>query len=68
MIELTTERLAGIECLHAAPAGQRQQRLPTVVFYHGFTSSKEVYAYFAVAPPVRVSYPDARRRYAWRTL
>lgn len=62
MIELTTERLAGIECLHAAPAGQRQQRLPTVVFYHGFTSSKEVYAYFAVAlaqAGFRTLMPDA---------
>ncbi|HBP95248.1 MAG TPA: esterase, partial [Pantoea agglomerans] len=47
MIELTTETLAGIECLHATPAGQRHQPLPTVLFYHGFTSSKEVYAYFA---------------------
>lgn len=62
MIELTTERFAGIECLHAAPAGQRQQRLPTVVFYHGFTSSKEVYAYFAVAlaqAGFRALMPDA---------
>ncbi|NIF21411.1 esterase [Candidatus Pantoea multigeneris] len=49
MIELTTETLAGIECLHAAPAGSQQQPLPTVLFWHGFTSSKEVYAYFAVA-------------------
>ncbi len=40
MIELTTETLAGIECLHATPAGQRHQPLPTVLFYHGFTSSK----------------------------
>ncbi len=62
MIELTTERFAGIECLHAAPAGQRRQRLPTLVFYHGFTSSKEVYAYFAVAlaqAGFRAVMPDA---------
>lgn len=62
MIELTTERFAGIECLHAAPAGQRQQRLPTIVFYHGFTSSKDVYAYFAVAlaqAGFRTLMPDA---------
>ncbi|WP_409074884.1 esterase [Pantoea sp. C3] len=62
MIELTTETLAGIECLHAAPAGQRHARLPTVLFYHGFTSSKEVYAYFAVAlaqAGFRAVMPDA---------
>ena len=45
MIELNTERLAGIQVLHAAPAGQREAALPTVLLYHGFTSSKEVYAY-----------------------
>jgi len=62
MIELTTDTLAGIECLHAAPAGQRHQPLPTVLFYHGFTSSKEIYAYFAVAlaqAGFRAVMPDA---------
>lgn len=62
MIELATETLAGIQCIHAAPAGQRQARLPTVMFYHGFTSSKEVYSYFAVAlaqAGFRVVMPDA---------
>ncbi len=62
MIELATENLAGIECIHAAPAGQRQARLPTILFYHGFTSSKEVYSYFAVAlaqAGFRVVMPDA---------
>ncbi|ADU70836.1 esterase [Pantoea sp. At-9b] len=62
MIELATETLAGIQCIHAAPAGQRQARLPTVLFYHGFTSSKEVYSYFAVAlaqAGFRVVMPDA---------
>lgn len=62
MIELATDTLAGIQCIHAAPAGQRQARLPTVLFYHGFTSSKEVYSYFAVAlaqAGFRVVMPDA---------
>ncbi|MDF7648143.1 esterase [Pantoea sp. Acro-805] len=62
MIELATENLAGIECIHAAPAGQRQACLPTILFYHGFTSSKEVYSYFAVAlaqAGFRVVMPDA---------
>lgn len=63
MIELETRHLAGIEILHATPAGQRDQPLPTVVFYHGFSSSKLVYSYFAVAlaqAGIRVVMPDAR--------
>lgn len=62
MIELNTETLAGIEVLQATPAGQRHARLPTVLFYHGFTSSKEVYAFFAVAlaqAGFRAVMPDA---------
>lgn len=62
MIELNTGSFAGIECLHAFPAGKRQQALPTVVFYHGYLSSKEVYAYFAVAlaqAGYRAVLPDA---------
>lgn len=62
MIELSTDTFAGIDCLHATPSGQQKQPLPTVIFYHGFTSSKEVYAYFAVAlaqAGFRVVMPDA---------
>ncbi|WP_437610172.1 esterase [Erwinia sp. V71] len=64
MIEIVTESFAEIECLHAAPAGRRGVPLPTVVFYHGFTSSKEVYSYFAVAlaqAGFRVVMPDAEQ-------
>jgi len=49
MIEIQTDHFAGNEALHAFPAGKGQQPLPCVVFYHGFTSSKLVYSYFAVA-------------------
>lgn len=62
MIEVSTEFFAGIECLHAAPTGKREQPLPTVLFYHGFLSSKEVYSYFGVALALagfRVVLPDA---------
>jgi len=62
MIEVNTECFAGIECLHAFPAGQRDTPLPTVLFWHGYTSSKEVYAYFAVAlaqAGFRAILPDA---------
>ncbi|MFU9137033.1 esterase [Erwinia tasmaniensis] len=62
MIELSAETFTGIDCLHATPSGQQDHPLPTVIFYHGFTSSKEVYAYFAVAlaqAGFRVVMPDA---------
>lgn len=62
MIELTTQRLGEHEILHAFPAGMREQPLPVVIFYHGFTSSKLVYSYFAVALAqvgFRVVMPDA---------
>lgn len=64
MVEIYTERLAGIEVLHAVPAGKKDKALPTVVFYHGFTSSKLVYSYFAVAlaqAGIRTIMPDADR-------
>ncbi len=62
MIEISTRRFAGIEALHAAPAGADAVALPTVLFYHGFASSKTVYSYFAVAlaqAGFRVVMPDA---------
>ncbi|MFJ5854649.1 esterase [Enterobacter cancerogenus] len=62
MIELETRRLGDNEILHAFPVGKGEHPLPTVVFYHGFTSSKLVYSYFAVAlaqAGFRVVMPDA---------
>ncbi|POP41039.1 esterase [Superficieibacter electus] len=63
MIELDVRTLANIEILHAFPSGKGNQPLPCIVFYHGFTSSKLVYSYFAVAlaqAGFRVVMPDAR--------
>jgi fermentation-respiration switch protein FrsA (DUF1100 family) len=62
MIELELRHFAGIETLHAFPTGNALQPLPTIIFYHGFTSSKLVYSYFAVAlaqAGFRVVMPDA---------
>lgn len=62
MIELKTQQLGEHEILHAFPAGLSEQPLPLVIFYHGFTSSKLVYSYFAVAlaqAGFRVVMPDA---------
>lgn len=63
MIEIYTQQLAGLEILHAVPAGKKRSTLPTVIFYHGFASSKLVYSYFAVSlaqQGMRVVMPDAQ--------
>ena len=62
MIELDLRHFAGIETLHAFPKGKAAQPLPTIIFYHGFLSSKLVYSYCAVAlaqAGFRVIMPDA---------
>ena len=62
MIELEMRNLAGSEILHAFPRGAGDASLPCIVFYHGFTSSKMVYSYFAVTlaqAGFRVVMPDA---------
>lgn len=62
MIEIDNTTLAGIDVLHATPAGQGDAPLPVIIFWHGFTSSKTVYSYFAVAlaqAGFRVIMPDA---------
>lgn len=62
MVEIHDERVGDIAVIHAVPAGQYHQPLPTVFFYHGYTSSKAVYAYFAYALArvgFRVVLPDA---------
>lgn len=62
MVEMFEQQLAGIEVIHAVPGGMRDRPLPTVLFYHGYTSSKEVYSYFGYAlakAGFRVIMPDA---------
>lgn len=62
MIVLEVRNLAGGEVLHACPQNASDRPLPCIVFYHGFTSSKLVYSYFAVAlaeAGFRVIMPDA---------
>lgn len=62
MVELFDERVGEIAVIHAVPAGKYEHPLPTVFFYHGYCSSKEVYAYFGYAlakAGFRVILPDA---------
>lgn len=62
MVEMHQESVGGIDVIHAVPAGQYHQPLPTIFFYHGFTSSKDVYSYFGYAlakAGFRAILPDA---------
>lgn len=62
MIEIETCQLAEHHLLHAFPTGKINTPLPSIIFYHGFTSSALVYSYFAVAlaqAGFRVIMPDA---------
>jgi fermentation-respiration switch protein FrsA (DUF1100 family) len=62
MIEMYQEEVEGIQVIHAVPAGQYHHSLPTIFFYHGFTSSKEIYSYFGymlAQAGFRVILPDA---------
>lgn len=50
MVEMSLDKLSsGIEAIHAVPVGSRDLPLPTIFFFHGYTSSKEVYSYFGYA-------------------
>ncbi|KAA8997730.1 esterase [Affinibrenneria salicis] len=62
VVEMAVEMVNGIEVIHSAPAGMRDRALPTIFFFHGYTSSKEVYCYFGYAlaqAGFRVIAPDA---------
>ncbi|WP_192459128.1 esterase [Musicola keenii] len=61
-VEIDVDHIHGVEVLHAFPAGGKQRPLPTVFFFHGFTSSKEAYCYFPYTlarAGFRVIAPDA---------
>ena len=56
------EKWKGIPLLHAAPEEAFHEKLPTIIFFHGFTSAKEHnlhYAYQLAQKGIRVLLPDA---------
>ncbi|MEH2921585.1 esterase [Samsonia erythrinae] len=63
MVEMSVDKIHNqIEAIHAVPAGKSAQPLPTIFFFHGYSSSKEVYSYFGYAlaqAGFRVILPDA---------
>lgn len=64
-VEIFEDTVAGgIAALHCVPAGGRDRPLPTVFFFHNFTASKEICAYFGYAlaqAGFRAVLPDAAR-------
>ena len=61
-MKIIEEGWGGIPILHVTPEESFQAELPTVVFFHGFTSAKEHnlhYAYQLAKKGIRVLLPDA---------
>ncbi|AUO67419.1 hypothetical protein WM46_23380 [Citrobacter freundii complex sp. CFNIH2] len=62
MIEIYDEYIGDIPVIHAVPAGCKDQPLPTIFHFHGYTSSKELHSFFAYAfarAGFRVILPEA---------
>ncbi|MGG5253297.1 esterase [Neobacillus sp. SM06] len=62
MIIIEKERIEGIPLLHVAEHDARWQKLPLIIFIHGFTSVKERnlhYAYLLADAGFRVVLPEA---------
>ncbi|MCF6136812.1 alpha/beta fold hydrolase [Pseudalkalibacillus berkeleyi] len=61
MIQIETDYVENIPVLNIAPSDQADEELPTLIFLHGFTSSKEQnlsYAYLLAKEGIRVILPD----------
>lgn len=62
MIEIKHEQVGNVPYLNVYQAEQEQKRLPTVFFYHGFQSQKELYlhyGYYLAEKGFRVILPEA---------
>ncbi|MCG8707366.1 esterase [Brenneria sp. 4F2] len=62
MVEISLDTINGIDVLHAVPGDKKDLPLPTIFFFHGYLSSKEVYSYFGyalAAAGFQVILPDA---------
>ncbi|EKZ4975722.1 esterase [Listeria monocytogenes] len=63
MIQVENEQIAGIPVLHISNSENADKMLPTIIFYHGFTSQKELYlhyGYLLSQRGFRVILPDAK--------
>ncbi|EUJ33636.1 hypothetical protein MFLO_00240 [Listeria floridensis FSL S10-1187] len=63
MIQVTNQNFKNIPALHVVRQDLHGEKLPTVFFYHGFQSEKELYlhyGYFLAEQGFRVILPDAK--------
>ncbi|MBC2256536.1 esterase [Listeria ivanovii] len=63
MIQVENEQIANIPVLHISNSENADKMLPTIIFYHGFTSQKELYlhyGYLLAQRGFRVILPDAK--------
>ncbi|MBC6296810.1 esterase [Listeria sp. FSL L7-1517] len=63
MIHVESEQIANIPVLHISNSENTHEILPTIIFYHGFTSQKELYlhyGYLLAQRGFRVILPDAK--------
>jgi uncharacterized protein len=47
MISIALDDIDGVPAIHAAPAKEAHRPLPTIFFFHGYRSSKELSSFFA---------------------
>ena len=62
VILMTEDSVEGIPAIHAAPAARIAEPLPTIFFFHGYTSSKELasfFGYMLAQAGFRVILPEA---------
>jgi len=62
MVIIQNEKIAGIPVLHVVKAEKQQEKLPLIMFVHGFTSAKEHnlhFGYLLAEAGYRVVLPDA---------
>lgn len=62
MIQITKEQIDMIPMLHVVLTEKRDERLPTVIYYHGFTSEKDsslTLAYKLAERGIRTILPDS---------
>ncbi|WP_163654489.1 esterase [Listeria sp. PSOL-1] len=63
MIQVYNEKIASIPILHIVSKEKAEQKTPTIFFYHGFRSQKELYlhyGYLLAQRGFRVILPDAK--------
>jgi fermentation-respiration switch protein FrsA (DUF1100 family) len=62
MVVMSEDDVGGIPAIHAAPAARVAEPLPTIFFFHGYTSSKELssfFGYMLAMAGFRVVLPEA---------